>query len=1064
MADTTTLNESDVKNLTSAMNQFTKAITDSNKLLLKTKKSTTDVAKDINEIHSVTKKQETLSQKIANSTKDWGTEMKDVLKSATGFSKIFVGGSIAGFFANLVKDSINLNKEMTKLSVRMGQGKEGVKGLKNAVNDLQIETGASYESAVELVSTLSESKHIGNIKEAAEGISLFAKASGVAQGNAAQLTLSLSKGAGLSDKAINSMYAGMVKVQQSVGISKGGMEALTNSVQTAAVSMSAMGKSGDDIQKMTTNMTALVGSLEKVGISAAESTAMLDKLLDPDKIEDNIMLYSQLGISIEDALSGNVDLKGMDSQLKDMAQRIVDMGPIAGKQFAAQMGMTYKQATQMAKMDAGSADKIADAAKTSEEEALDTLKELKNNTLDIFSKAEEGVNKLGGMLRKLPILIMATAPFVINKVTKLIRGGFQNAFGEKQMSVATEGVGSAIATSAQKGLEKTQGLFKSAKNAITGNIAEWFDSTESGKFFNGVDKHIESLVNRANKVGFADKFFAAGLENVKNSYDELINGNIENQEKLTKAASDLGVTFDANKQNLADMKTVINENTNLTDKQREAALVVAEELDKQHRIQKGLEASKIKALKIDASVVEEQSRTQNKLKEAQAELEKVNSLEESRTRAAQELNDLERQLKGASSDVRKAYESQLKQKKEALKSANDAIVKELNVKNIAEANVILQKRVEKAIKAQKNATDEAVKAQENFNKAVQDGLKKQSGFGKLWSGITSNIKAAAATKFSNSTFGQAYNRAMGDAGPGASKGAAIGAGVKAVAGKGAAGLAKGLAKGLGGIMKSLGPMAIVMALIGKVLDKVKEPLETLIDNLLGFLEPVLKIIMDVLGPALTKIVKALLPPVLQVLAVILDVLRFILKPVQLILKALAHLPVVGKAFEGVSDVLDGLTSADTTKALRDAATNISNSGDDLTKAAKKQEEAAETQENKPQRLKAEGAKFIETQSSTKAEDKSVKEEKADSSAASTTTQTKEQKSDEQKIKEQTKEKREKENNEYIEDIKETGETLKAVLQSIFTLLSDTLGGTDNSFNWTAESKNRVSLDQKLEEH
>ena len=56
-----------------------------------------------------------------------------------------------------------------------------------------------------------------------------------------------------------------------------------------------------------TDKTKLVSSLEKVGISAQQATQWIERLTDPDNIEKNIGLYAQLGISISDALSGNID-------------------------------------------------------------------------------------------------------------------------------------------------------------------------------------------------------------------------------------------------------------------------------------------------------------------------------------------------------------------------------------------------------------------------------------------------------------------------------------------------------------------------------------------------------------------------------------------------------------------------------------------------------------------------------------------------------------------------------------------------------------------------------------
>ena len=1025
---TTTLNESDIKNLTSAMQQFSKAITDSNKLLLKGNKTLQKDAETINDAKDSIKEQAPLYKKIADSTKSWGEEMKDVLKTSTGLSKVFVGGSVAGFFANLVKDTISLDNSITKLSWQMGKGKEGIKDLKKAVNGLQMETGESYEQAVKLVTTLAEEKYAGNIKEAAEGISLFSRATGTSADAALTLTNTLSKGAGLSDKAINAMYAGMVKVQQSVGISKNGMDALTRTVTSAATSMSAMGKSGTDIQKMTNNMTALVGALEQVGISAADSTAMLDKLLDPDKIEDNIMLYSQLGISMSDALSGDVSLEGMESQLKDMAQKIVDMGPIAGKQFAASMGMTYKQATQMAKMDAGAAQGVADAAQTSEDEAMSQLKKMEDQTDAIFAKAEKGVNKLSGLLRSLPVIIIAMAPLVIDKVSKLFKSGFNDMFGEKQMSVATEGIGSAIALNVEKGLDKSLGLVKKAKNSISGDIEDWFNRRSIGVFFNGVDASIDALYRKAQKKSFADAFLESGQQKKIDFFNQSLENSSQKIETLKKMASDIGVNFKddyiANKDFLEQNEQSLKNNLHISTDQIKALQAINEEIRKQAEGHEGIK-KELDEYKMKISGLGEKYKTQHEalenseksLNDAVSLQDKLNTNQEKTVSLATEIAELEQKAKTAKGDVKKILKDQISLKskeldkaKEATSEAKEEIKNKIETLNLDKEHANIQDVINKL-------TEERNQKQKVYNNMLKEAEgKKQSGLGKLKDGIGARIGA-----FARSNFGfvkDAYNKSKANSEATGNTKFATGRARLAAAGaigkKVGVSALKGVGKALGGIMKTLGPMAIVSSLVGKVLDKIQEPMEKLIDNLMKFLTPTLDILTGVLGPSLTKIVKGLLPPMLRTLALILDVARFILTPIQWILKGLAKIPGVGKAFEGISDILGGITSKETTTALRKAADSIDTAGTDLTKSAKEQEDAIEDEKNKPKEIVTDGAKFIESKggSATSLEEKP----KASEQASSTTSVTKEKKTDEEKSKEAAKDQRDKENHGLISSI------------------------------------------------
>lgn len=1022
------LTSEDVKNLTNAMADFTKAVEKNNKAFLKTETSTKNIAEDINNAQKSLKdgqKNLTGTQKAVAAIKE---SMADIATSVTGIGKILGAGAIAGFFTNLVKDSIKLDNQMTKLAMQMGKGRGGIKELKGSVNGLQKEFGASYEEARDLVTTLAEAKYVGNIKDAAAAINLFSRATGASAESALQLTDTLSKGAGMSDKAIAAMYAGMTKVQQKVGISHAGMEALTSTIKDAATSMVAMGKSAADIQKVTNNMTALVGALEKVGISAQESTQILDNLLDPDRIEDNILLYSQLGISMEDALSGNIDLTGMDNQLKDMAQRIVDMGPIAGSQFAKSMGMSYKQATQMAKMESGAMDEVADAAQTSEEQALDTLKGLNSETEALFEKANRGLNKIEGVLRGLPGVLLIAMPGVIAKVTDMISNGFKQAFSPKQMSVATEAAVDTMVTSFQKGFEKTE----IQARTFLGSFGDALRRTRAGDietFFTGIDKKTEALVAKAQGKNFTDAFFGANYKNRMDTYlknfDDL---KVKAQSQL-KLLSELQTAQDeAEKRD--DGKTVARIGNQMTKIKQELSRITGLSVDEFKNLSEatklinGLEVSTAniegtmgvwanKAMKMNeeaAKAKESLEKRSSLLQSLLAQEEERKSAQESIVNLASEIAELEQKAKGATGEAAEILNKQLKEKQEMLGKQNEAFKKLKSEKT-------LQEEIKRAQELQE-------KAQTRLNEELEKQNKKLSTAGKLWGGIKNSMSA----KWNASNLGKAIAENGGGF-----KGVAKTAG-KGIA-KGAVAAGKGTLKAIGGITKMLGPWAIVMALIGKVLDKIKEPLNNLLDNLMVKLQPVLDVIMPIVSELLNTLVKTLFPPLLNILAVILTVLRYILKPVQLILKALSHLPVIGKAFEGVNKSIDQITGPEVVGALKDAANNIANSSEDLTQAVDKQTE----NENKPKVLEAEGAKFVQAEAGTTNVPTSPA---ASPAASSTTTTTKVAKTDEEKAKEANQESREKKQLSAMEDIRDelsdptVNYSIKYLLAKLVSLLED----------------------------
>ena len=959
MAD---LTQEDVSNLTSSLKEMTKVLENNNKLLLKSGdiyNNTRDTQKEINknlEKQGKIQKDVTAEYKKQNALIENTKELAgEILSNFTKLSLVFTSGGIIGAVAKIVKDSINLDNVTTKLAARMGKMVQKAE-LKGAVNSLQAEVGATYEAAVEMVSMLASRRYVDNIAEAAKGANLFNRATGVAEGQVANFVTELNKGAHLTTSSINAMLTGMIKVQQSIGLSEEGMYAATVAIQKAAVNMSAFGKSASDIQKMANQTTALIGAMEKVGVAAGDAAQLIDKLTDPDRIEDNILLYSQLGISMEDAMSGNFDLKNMDGQLKEMAQRIVDMGPIAGSQFAKSMGMSYKQATQMAKMEGNEVDQVSEAAQTAEEGALDTMKQLEKQTEGFGEAMQTAFNEVEGRIRQLPEIALAAGGTLIatllTSAKKKIMEFSQDISSPEQMSVMTEGIGSSIALGFNKGLNVAEkSLLQTGKTAKRA-VGQWFDSTAVGAFFNGTERRIDALIAKANRKTFADVYLDSAkknridilkehenlLEEQKqtelNKLNELLDAK---QKKILRDSQDKGTALS---QILTDVSTERGGS-----KAEEARLKAIQEIIKAYQSEDAQQdkiASKIRLKEKDQkAIAEAQQKINDAMEEYSKREERVANINEAISKAKEDQtnaeNEIERITKlkeaaskqegDAASELIKKYEEQLAEQQAILTVAKQTKEEQEDALGEAETKLKTQQRIVDL------AEDEKRKAEEN--------IKPQSMLTKLAQGFATNMAAAASQKFNNSIFGKAYNAASGE---GATKGRAIVAGVGAVAKEGAGKALSGIAKGVSGIMKSVGPMALVMAVIGKIMEKLQEPIEDVIDGLMTFFQPVMDILTGVFGEALTKIVKSLFPPLLKISAHILQFMGVLLTPLKLILKALSHLPGIGKAFEGVNDVIEAITGKEVADGLIKAAESIENSGDNLADAAEKQEEAADGQQ------------------------------------------------------------------------------------------------------------------------
>lgn len=1032
--------EESINNLTSALSKYTKQLEKSNAILAKnnvelnsTKKTQEKISKETVNNYKVMKESSSLLEKSAGF-------VKDIFESTVKLSSTMASIGTAGFLANVVKDTINLNNEMTALSMRMGKGKAGIKELTNTVSGLQASIGTSYETAVSLVSELAKIKYDGSIKEAAAGIDLFSRATGVSNGEVLQLTTNLSKGSGLSGKSINALYAGMVKVQQEVGISDQGMTALVNSISEASYNMTAFGKSSDEVKRMSTDMVALVGSLEKVGISAQKSTQFLNDLTDPDRIQDNILLYSQLGVSIEDAMSGSIDMDTMDSSLKELSRKIVDMGPIAGSQFAKSMGMSFKDASKMVNVQEGAASQLSDQAETSEEKALETLKALEKTTEGLGKQATTFFNKLEGKLRSLgPILFIAVAA-ILPKLLKHIGNSLHNLFtksskevdasvkdsAEKNASVVTDAVGSSVSAGIKKANDSFKALAGSAGDALKGTFKSFFGDTES---------KMEKLRKKAKKESFADAFLTASKQNLIDSIKSDIADSNKKIEDYSKRMTDIGLDVSAafekgNDGILRINKSALNEFETSKDLTKEKRKYL-EYISKQYSVeQAGLDTSSQK-LKVQMGARYAYAKQINDLTES------ISNKEKDQAEAAQAVNKSKSKLADLSSKIAI--------KKEAMNHVDDETKKVMQQQlNLLQGELAETVQIKKINDSKQKGLSVELETEKNklktIEKQVKEKEKLKNPLSKIASGTWDKIKTTAR----ESTIGQAVaasKKKSKENGGGKVRQNARAAGKVAAMGLG------GIGKMLGGISKSIGPMAIVMALIGKIMDKIKEPLEELIDEVMGFLEPVLKPIITVLGKLMRTLVKTLMPPILNILSGILSVAHVILKPLISILKAMENIPVVGKAFKGVGDTLEQLTGSEVTGGLKDAAKAISNMPDDF---AKKQDE----QNDKSQAavIKAEGGSLVAVSSTT---GQPAEQPKATQEVSSTTQQVSEKKEEPDAAAQMAEEKEKKAQKLNRETIEEKVIGIYDAINSISNFLINT--GKNNALSYTSSTAKTIDL-------
>lgn len=407
--------ELDIEKILESINEKTSKLNDKNeeehkkyKKLEKILKEQKEDLEDIDSLHKKQiehiikeelelKRQETLLVKLKKGWQEISSTANLVSSSLNSVSGINLSKLIpTTLWKDNAKSLIDMEDAAYRMSQRAGKGFEGVKELKNTYVDIQANLKDSAENAREITKTLSETGYVKNLGEAAEYISLFSRTTGTSIGQTTEVMNGLTKIGKFSSKEAGTIIANVAKIQKLNGITVQGMNAWAASVNSITNNMKAFGQTDESIKKMVVSTAKLVSSLEKVGVSAQQATQWIERLTDSDNIEKNIGLYAQLGISISDALSGNIDGDTIGAGLKDFGQKIKEMGPIAGKAYADAFGISYKEAIKAADMEAA-----IDTGGVTEQDSKSELEKMKEETLSFNQKQQENINQMIGETQKL---------------------------------------------------------------------------------------------------------------------------------------------------------------------------------------------------------------------------------------------------------------------------------------------------------------------------------------------------------------------------------------------------------------------------------------------------------------------------------------------------------------------------------------------------------------------------------------------------------------------------------------------------------------------------------------
>ena len=929
-------------------------------------------------------------ERITKGTKNWGDSLKGVVESSQEIASFLGSAVMVTGIADAFRASLKLDQSMKHLAARMGLGVENSKKLYKSITDVSFATGRSAEDVHDMVHGLIQARvAMDEVGKASEVMLNLSTVTGLVENESMQLYSNLRKVGNLGAKEINQFAVTFAKVQQKVGLTENEMSMLSDSVQETAYRMAAFGQSPAQIEKMSKSIVGLGAQFVKVGLSVQKAIDLVDQLTDPTRIEDNIGLYAQLGISMQDAMSGAIDPKQLDAGLKGFADKVKAMGPIAGAQFAKQMGQNYNDLMKLTKAgnEVGEALDIEGSADPAKEMAdmVKAQQGLQMTVEKFFNRINSLIISLGPTILGLAILVTTV---ILPKIFKTIR---------KESVDTSETVSQGVRGSLIMGLEKSWVKTSEKIKTIGKNISEDYkkrivESSDYASAHMSADfLSVQGSINQL-KLG---KDFAKGAEN----FTRWLAGS-------SKPASITSSLIDSMRKRQDEILTI-----SLRDRKAKEEILQTQKNSLQAVI-KEKEARQIaledviKTGKATAAQKSEYAAIEKFIKKSKNEIEEIKSKTKDlgtnseimekhwKNMSTEHLADISNEmLKQAATLDEQIKQSDIRVKNlEEEKSTIDYLAKRAteelasdkaklaNQDELAKLSIEEVKNIQKRINSNKDILSQQIqlekelqeedriraeilknsKEQAEYQQKITDIIndRKENSLGsegKLHKGFNnilrtftgelgSNLKANL-TNFADKVKNTASTIKDG-----------IATGFKQAAKhpirtavQGLGGIAK-LAKGIG--ILSLG-MTLFTKALQPLIAMIKENLQPVLDAIMGVLQPIAEKLIKALLPPLLKVLAALLPPLLGLVQIIMKVLTPVIVGIMKLLKfILGWIPGIGdavsgitdgisEAMKGVNESIQGMDSKGIQKALYTAADGIKNSDATNKKLVEQGEQKAE---------------------------------------------------------------------------------------------------------------------------
>ena len=433
--------------------------------------------------------------------------------------------------------------ELRKLNKELGGGSKTVAKFRYEIANLSKTIGTSIRDFAELAEA-TNAYHQGIVNTTASTLK-FIKAVGVMPNSLGEMSAKFTILGHTSEETFNNMYENILSVRGAYGLTSEQIDDIINATTKYAIATQA---SDNQIIQATLSLSKFTSQLTKAGMSSERVSDIINSMIDPDRLTDNLVLMSKLGITVNDMISGDptTKLEGATEKMKALGQEIADIAKsnrLQANEVAKVYGLTLEEATTLANLDTN-------------EKTLNTQKKLdqyRSEMTTFTDSIKAFTNSIGAKISK-PLSFLGNIIQTFTDTINILPRGFVSLIGAVAVKKLFNWISDRLADAALK-----------FGNKLTEPMREYLSKT--GDRFAGKQK---DAANMSPKSAAADKLnYGFGLNyklEAEKRREKLVNTNKKPEELKP---GEMLEYFQASSKEINDLK---KKRAEMADDSREAAI------------------------------------------------------------------------------------------------------------------------------------------------------------------------------------------------------------------------------------------------------------------------------------------------------------------------------------------------------------------------------------------------------------------------------------------------------------------------------------------------------------